>query len=266
LQLTQIIVSKGAEYQEYKETGVIKVEKYSLETLVNCFSGGFKKVVKFPWLILLVFVFSALVTYNEYISYLQFTTVGSSIQVVLPWSFPDLDIFFSFPTDPYVNLFFNPSLSLIDALITLLWVGIALVVIRSLLAAGYLGDIYSKLFTDKKYGFVSSLIKYLPRIIVFELFFFALRYVLLVLIVASKILIGFYMYQYVMMFWVLNIVVTYLFILVPYIIVADNEKILTAIKKSITYMGSSETIAYLIIFGIITAITSFAVSVLLPIP
>ena len=74
------------------------------------------------------------------------------------------------------------------------------------------------------------------------------------------------MYQYVMMFWVLDIVVTYLFILVPYIIVADNEKILTAIKKSITYMGSSETIAYLIIFGIITAITSFAVSVLLPIP
>jgi len=257
----KVIVFESKEAQKYKEKDAI-TPHYDV---IDSYFFGATKAAKFPWLMLLVIVFSGILHYEDYVSYLRFTTVGISARPLLPWGFPDLGGFFEFSSS-YTTLFFSPTISPVLGLITILSIGLPLAIVKSFLEAGYLGSIYSKLFQAHERGFIDSIIKYVRRILTFNLILFSIIYVLLILAVLPKILFGFYIAEYAVLCSILSTFVTYILVLVPYIIVAEDDKIMRAVKRSITYMFSFEAFVYVIIFSIITLGVSAVISILLSIP
>ena len=251
--------------QEYEENKKTEAGQYDL---IGCFILGFKKVVEFPLLTLFVFVFYAIITYHDYMLFLTFNPITTSTQIISPWGLPEIGIYFlAMLLAPYIYIFANPSVSVSNALITILWTGYIVTLIRSFFEAGYLGNMHSKLFKAEEQNFIASLTKYILRILAFALVYFTIIYVSLCAVVMAQSSIGFQIPNYMMMvFSTLYAVVTYLLMLTPYVIVAEDKGLLLAIKKSIRYMLSVEGFVYFLVLGVLTSIASSIVTYLLYIP
>ena len=234
-------------------------------SILDSFSFGFGNVKNFPGLIILVFFYSLIRYLNNYLSYIESNHIFNiSLHFGLPWGFPELTNFYSFP-EVHESIPEIPSTLVGHIILYTLLFGLFIFLVKSVLEAGYLGNICVVVSQENNgLDFFGNIKKYGLRILLFNFIFEFIALVLVVvgLTFATFPSIGFYFG----MLMLLGLLLGFLFSFAPYIIVLDNETVYNALKKSITIVLSIDGVKYLILFASITAVTSVAISILLIFP
>lgn len=221
-------------------------------------SFGFSEVGKYPEIIILVFLYSLIVYFDDYFNFMYSNYIFHfSIKFSIPWAFPTFGSFYDFPQRiSGVSIFggYMPFFGF-RTMIPFMFVG---VVIESLLAAGTLAKLYYGSILKQSITFSQGISKFFLRIFMFKILILGLVIISILITMAAPVI------GLIAIFWMF--IIAYVLFLTPYIIVEEDSMLNTALRKSVELAFTGRIISYVIIFALITAICSMIISFLLMFP
>lgn len=220
--------------------------------VVENFSKGFQLASKVYYLAILPFIVDLFFQTGKAIDAISSNTIHYGVKFSFPDHFPSLTDFFAFPSPSGIqtntpNFSSQPFLTLAYFL--------ALAVVSSLVTAGYLGKMNAARLGESS-SFITDASKYFLPILIYNLFVVALILVDFLFILALlSLLLG-------ILFLLAFFVIYYFVFLTPFGIVVDNLRFSDALirSKNLASTKASDTLGYVVLYAILTAIISVPVS------